>query len=112
MRLWLLAAVVIAVASCRACDGCAAPAKFWIDGPETVLPPPMVKYEVVSPCVYRYYDAPAKPGFPHPEVEGIAYAAFKVDERRHLITFTSCDPDAGMQGKVELVYVYGSPVDP
>ncbi len=75
---------------------------------EDELPLPLVKYGVVSPCVYRYYDEPSRPGFAAPEVNGIAYEAYKVETRRHLVTFTSCDPDAGMPGKVELRYVFTS----
>ena len=77
---------------------------------EEELPRPLVPYDVVSPCVYRYHDEPSKPGFPHPEVDGISYPAFKVSTREHLVTFTSCDSDAGISGKVELRYVYtGAP---
>ena len=67
---------------------------------------PLVPYEVVSPCVYRYYGEPARPGFAHPEVNGLAYPDFTVDTHQRLVTFTNCDPDAGVPGKVELRYVF------
>lgn len=74
------------------------------------LPLPPVQYQVVSPCVYRYFGEPSEPGFPHPNVNGLAYPAFKVDYHQHLVMFTDCDPDAGMSGKIELFYVYtGAP---
>jgi len=93
------AAFVVAVASCQpiTCHG----TTF-----KEELPFPPVKYEIVSPCVYRYYGEPDEPGFPHPEIDGLAYPAFEVSTRQHLVTFTHCDPDAGMRGKIEFVYVY------
>lgn len=98
---WVRLAVLLGFAGCQpiTCRGTTY---------EEELPLPLVPYEVVSPCVYRYYGEPSKPGFAAPEVNGLAYGGYKVDTRQHLVTFTSCDPDAGIQGKVELRYVFTS----
>ncbi|HYV49212.1 MAG TPA: hypothetical protein VFA20_30340 [Myxococcaceae bacterium] len=70
-----------------------------------------VPYEWVDPCTLRYHDEPKEPGRPSPYINGIINPTEKVDPEHHLIYFPDCEPDAGIQGTVELHWIYDTHVE-
>jgi len=65
-------------------------------------------YRVIAPCTYQY-EPPQTPmrGNIGPEVNGLAYPWWELDEQEHILRITKC-PDGGIKGYpdgvVDIVY--------